>query len=430
MRSRTSRAAARAAMVLVVLAVATSVTLAPALAAKTKTSKPSKSSGKAVPESLQVLVRVGGQAITRADVQRRLEELPEQYRGSYSTPEGKQQLLDRMVEEKVWVVEAQRAGVPARPQVQRQIEQQKRDLVIRTYLTEVMAESPAPTDSQAYAYYQAHISDYRVPATLTLRHLQVKTEAEAKKVLALARNPKEDWNKLVLKYTVDSLTRANGGLVGTITREGSIGSMGPQPALAETAFAMTEGRVGGPVRSDRGWHLLKVESIRPESVRPFEQVKPTIQRQLSSAASQDYYKLRLDEARKSLGVTPDSAAIKSFVSQKKTAREQFKEAQEAGPAAQRILLYEKLLADYPDADVSPQAQFMVGFINSEELKNYEAAEKAFKTLLQKYPKSELTASAQWMLDHMRSEDAPPFLGAGTDSASALRAPAKGSKPKP
>ena len=77
--------------------------------------------------------------------------------------------------------------------------------------------------------------------------------------------------------------------------------------------------------------------------------------------------------------------------------------------------------------MSPQSQFMIGFINSEELKNYDEAEKAFRELLRRYPKSELAESAHWMLDHMRTEEAPPFM----NPDSARRTPtASGAKPSP
>ena len=79
-----------------------------------------------------------------------------------------------------------------------------------------------------------------------------------------------------------------------------------------------------------------------------------------------------------------------------------------------------MVESYPDADIAPQALFMVGFVYSEELKNYDEAEKAFRELLAKYPKSELTASAQWMVDHMRSEEAPNFPGADSLAARAGR----------
>jgi parvulin-like peptidyl-prolyl isomerase len=376
--------------------------------------KRAASRGRAVPESLQVLVRFGNETITRADVQRRLDEVPEQFRSNYATPEGRQQLLDRMIEEKLWMSAAQKAGVPQRPAVQRAIDQQKRDYVIRTYLNEVMATNPAPSDSEARVYYDEHLAEYRVPASATVKHIQLKSEAEAKRVLGYAK-AKQDWNKLVTRYSTDTLTRSQGGQLGSITKEGVFSSIGRQPALAESVFAIGEGRFGGPWKSDKGWHVMYVESVRPESSRPFEQVRPVILRQLGSTRTQEFYRTKLEDLKKSLRVNADSAAIRGFVNQKKSARDMFKEAQEAGPAAERIQLYQKLLDTWPQSDVAPQARFMIGFIQSEELKDHDAAESTFRTLLSEYPRSELVPSAQWMIDHMRSEEVPAFLNLEGDS---------------
>lgn len=380
----------------------------------------------------QVLVRIGKETITVGDVQRRIDALPEQFRANYSTPEGRQQLLERMVEERVWLSEAGKHGVPARQAVKEQILQQQRELIIRTYLNELMATSAAPSDSEAKVYYEEHRADYRVPATVTVRHIQTKTESEAKRVKQMATKS-QDWAGLAKKYSADTLSRASGGSLGTVTHDGVFASIGTQPALAEFAFAMKEGDVGGPVKTDRGWHVLKVEAKKEESFRPFDQVKPVILRQLSSQRSQDFYKQRLEQARKTLGVSPDSAAIKGFVSQKKSARDLFNEAQAAGPADVRIEAYKKLLADYPNSDVSPQAQFMIGFIYSEELKNFDEAEKAFQALLAKYPKAELASSARWMIAHMRSDDAPTFIQLDGDSLATDAGepePPKAANPKP
>jgi len=64
--------------------------------------------------------------------------------------------------------------------------------------------------------------------------------------------------------------------------------------------------------------------------------------------------------------------------------------------------------------------FMVGFINSEEKKDYDTAEKVFRELLQKYPKSELAASAQWMVDHMRTDEVPDFLHADSTASASVK----------
>lgn len=390
-----------------------------------------------VSDSNEVLVRFGREAITRGDVQRRIQSLPEQFRSNYTTPEGRQQLLDRMVEERVWLTEAQRHGVADRLEVKQQVDQQRRDLLIRTYLNELMTKNPAVSDDDAKAYYDSHPADFHVPATISVRQIQSKSEADAKRVKSWAKSG-QDWVTLAKKSSTDTLTRNTGGNLGVVTRDGAFGTLGMQPALAESAFALKEGQIGGPYKTDKGWHVIRIDQVKPESTRPFDQVKPLISRQLGSQRQQDFYKSQLDSARKAQGVVPDSIAIRHFMSSRRTAREMFNDAQALGPADQRIAAYAKLLEDYPDSDVSAQAQFMIGFINSEELKNYDEATTAFKALLAHYPKAELAPSAQWMIDHMRSEEAPAFINmtpdagndAGKDGQGATATPKQNPTHKP
>ena len=210
---------------------------------------------------------------------------------------------ERMVEERVWLVTAQESGVAERPQVKQQLAQQRRDLLIRTYLNETMSANPAPPDSEARAYYEAHLGEYRTPAGVTLRHIQTKTEAPARQALKLAQGG-QDWAELVQKYSVDTLTRAQGGLLGTVTREGLFPALGRQPALAESAFALGAGRIGGPFKSDHGWHVLKVEEVRPEGARPFDSVRPMILRGFVENFSMSWTRLSTPVSTSSVTARP------------------------------------------------------------------------------------------------------------------------------
>jgi peptidyl-prolyl cis-trans isomerase C len=364
-----------------------------------------------------VLVWIGEDKITPATVQARLDELPEQVKSTFASPEGKQRLLERIVEERVWLAAAQKKGVQDRAEIKRQLDQQRRDLLVRTYVNEIMAANPAPSDSEARAWYDSHLQDYQLPATVTLSHIQTRTETSARRVKQYARAG-QDWKKLAATHSTDSLTRNNGGALGSATREGVFGSIGAQPAIAETAFAIGAGKIGGPIKTSRGWHVIKVDAVKEASVRPFEQVRGGIVRQLGGQRQQEFYNAKLGEIRGELRVAPDSVAIKSYVSQRKGAREMFNEAQNAGPPMARIEAYRQMLEIHPDSEVSPQARFMIGFIQSEELKDYDAAERTFKELLQRHPGSELAASAQWMVDHMRTEGAPSFMNLEADSGAA------------
>ena len=403
-----------------------------ALAAGIVSAAPKKASGtatartaRATNDSDVVLVRIGNEVITPRHLVARLQELPEQYRQQYSTPEGRKQLLDRLVEERVWLLDAERKGVTKRPELLQQIEAQKRDLLIRTHVNEIMASNAPPSDSAAKVYYDTHLDEWKTPANVTLRHIQVKTEAEGKRVLALARVKGADWDKLVKQWSADTLTRANGGSLGTATKEGGFSSLGVQPALAESAMALGTGKIGGPYRTDKGWHVIKVENVRPDAVRDFDQVRSFIVRQLGQEFTKRFYDEQFTRIKGQFKVAPDSGAIDKWISMRKSPREMFQEAQAAGEAATRIAAYRKLVDEYPAADVTPQALFMVGFIHSEELKDYDAAERVFRELLQKYPKSELASSAQWMVEHMRTDEVPDFLNADSTAATAKKPAAKG-----
>ncbi|MGH7741860.1 MAG: peptidyl-prolyl cis-trans isomerase [Candidatus Eiseniibacteriota bacterium] len=390
----------------------------------------SAAKGTASGDTSRVLVRVGKEPITRAMVEARLAELPDQYKAQYSTPTGRQQLLDRMVEEKVWLDVALKNGVAARPKVKQQLEQQRNDLLIRTWISEQMAANPAPSDSEAMTYYQQHESDYKSPATVTLRHIQFATEPEAKRVLPFARDPKKDFGDLAKKYSSDTLTAKNGGQLGTATRDGVFPTLGTQKLLADSAFTLAEGQIGGPWKTDRGWHIVRVDQKHDESTRPFDQVKPLIVRQLNARRTQDYYRDMLDKAKHDVGVHADSTAIKGFVSQQRSARELFQDAQQATDPRARIAGYQRVVDDWPNSDVAPQSQFMIGFISSEELKDYQAAERAMHAVVKNYPKSDLVPSAQWMIEHMRTDDIPDFISHEADSARSASAGGAGSATTP
>ena len=184
---------------------------------------------------------------------------------------------------------------------------------------------------------------------------------------------------------------------------------------------MPWGAIGGPFHTDRGWHVIQVDKKTDESTKDLDQVRSFIVQTLTRSSTQEFYTRQLDAAKARLGVRADSAAIKNFMSAKKSAREMFEDAKAAATPDARLQAYRQVVETWPDADVAPQAQFMVGFTYSEEYKNYDEAEKAFRELLRRYPKSELAASAQWMVDHMRTEDAPTFMHLDGDSTGTAEA---------
>lgn len=101
------------------------------------------------------------------------------------------------------------------------------------------------------------------------RHILVKTEEEAK---AIADQIKKgaDFAELAKEKSEDS-SKSEGGDLGYFTEDQMV------PEFAQVAFKMEKGQVSDPVKTQFGWHIIKVEDKRERQIPPFEQVKDQIE---------------------------------------------------------------------------------------------------------------------------------------------------------
>jgi len=141
------------------------------------------------------------------------------------------------------------------------------------------------TDEEVQSYYDAHRADYQSPATVHARHILLKLEPgskpetveekrkKAEEIMKEARSG-SDFAELAKKYSEDTSKDAGGDL-GTFTKETMV------KPFAEKAFSMKPGEISDPVRTQFGWHIIKVEAVNPESVKELATVKEEVHKKLS-----------------------------------------------------------------------------------------------------------------------------------------------------
>ncbi|GLH77989.1 peptidylprolyl isomerase [Bradyrhizobium sp. SSBR45G] len=112
------------------------------------------------------------------------------------------------------------------------------------------------------------------------RHILVETEDEAKAVKAeLAKGA--DFAELAKKKSKDP-GASDGGDLGFFTKEQMV------PEFANVAFAMEPGKISDPVKTQFGWHVIKVEEKRNRKPPEFDQVKSQIETYVTRKAQADY----------------------------------------------------------------------------------------------------------------------------------------------
>src|SRR6476659_4374340 len=147
----------------------------------------------------------------------------------------------------------------------------------------------ATTDEAMKKVYEEAAKQISGEQEVHARHILVETEDEAKAIKAeLAKGA--DFAELAKKTSKDP-GAADGGDLGFFTKEQMV------PEFSTVAFALEPGKISDPVKSQFGWHIIKVEEKRARKAPDFEQVKAQIETYVTRKAQAEYV-AKLREAAK------------------------------------------------------------------------------------------------------------------------------------
>ncbi len=373
-----------------------------------------------------VLAVVGAHKITKHEVDSLLAPAPAAVRDQYKEPEQYRQLIEQLVSQEAIYQAAKAAGTERDSAYKAEVAAQSRQLLMKHYYQTSLENLPAIPDSAVRVYYDDHRSDFAVPGRARLRHIQLKTQTQAKQILGRLKSGAL-WDQTCAKVSTDKVSAKNGGLVGYVASDTDmIPGIGKAPAIVASAFQLKEGETSPPLKSDRGWHLIRVDNVTGSSTQPFEAVKDQIRAQLDGDRRESFGTALVDSLKKFYGATLFEDSIEAAVTPPKSAADLFAEAQAAPSPQERIDLFRKVASKYPKDKSAIQASFMVGFTYAEELGDFTAARAAFDEFLKTYPDSDLVPSAKWMIENMESPNPPLGTVAPPDSLSGSVAPGGGS----
>lgn len=133
-------------------------------------------------------------------------------------------------------------------------------------------------------YYDSNPAEFSKPKTVEARHILIKVasdaasqvveekKAKALEILKMARD-KKNFAALAKTYSEDS-SKDSGGIIGPFERESMV-----EP-FSDAAFALKVGEVSEPIRTQFGWHIIKVEKINEAHTLSFKEVEPRIRKKL------------------------------------------------------------------------------------------------------------------------------------------------------
>ena len=224
-----------------------------------------------------VLAKVNGAEIRQSDVTLAEEELgPSLAQMDPATK--KENVLAFLIDMKIVAKAAEDKKIEDRPDFKARLAFTRNRLLMDNLLA---AEGKAATTDEAMKkVYDEAAKQIEGEQEVHARHILVETEDEAKAIEAELKKG-ADFAELAKKKSKDP-GAADGGDLGFFTKDQMV------PEFSTVAFALEPGKISDPVKSQFGWHVIKVEEKRNRKAPDFDQVKAQIETYVTRKAQAEY----------------------------------------------------------------------------------------------------------------------------------------------
>ncbi len=158
-----------------------------------------------------VLAKVGNYEITRHMLDHIIATINEENRVPFLTPDGRKKILDEVISFTLFAEAAKAQGIDKEPAIKTRLDYLQTEYLAREYFRRYLAKMPQISEETLMAYYKDHASEFKPPEEIKARHILLKTEAQANKILDELKAGK-DFAELAKKNSIDPAAAAGGKL--------------------------------------------------------------------------------------------------------------------------------------------------------------------------------------------------------------------------
>ena len=226
----------------------------------------------------QNIAIVNGKAVPKARLELLLQQA--QRAGQQVTPEMQGMAKDEVVRREIFAQEAEKRGIAGQADYKAQMELARQSIVIRELFEDFKKKSPV-TDAEAKAEYDK----FKAQGTGTefrASHILVEGEEEAKTLIAQIKGGAK-FEDLAKTKSKDPGSGANGGDLDFAKPESYVPEFGGAMAKLKKG-EMTE----APIKTQFGWHIIRLDDTREAQFPDFEAIKPQIQQRLAQSKLQKF----------------------------------------------------------------------------------------------------------------------------------------------
>ena len=245
-----------------------------------------------------ILASFSGQTITLGEFDQLWEEVPEEYKLQLD----KSMLLDQMISEKLLIQEAKNMGLEEDNDVLEQIKKMTEQILVQVLIEREILDKVNINDQEVSEYYEQNKESFTEKEQVYLYNILLETEEEAQDVLEQLKAG-GDFSEIAKEKSTGP-SAAQGGDLGYLTKGTII------PEIEEVVFTLEVEELSEVVKSDYGFHILKITEKKPETVRTLEEVKEEIIQTLLPVKQKDAFDNLLEELKGKAEIEINEEALK------------------------------------------------------------------------------------------------------------------------
>ena len=211
-----------------------------------------------------ILATFSGQTITLGEFNQLWEEVPEDYKLQLD----KSMVLDQMISEKLLIQEAKNMGLEEDNDVLEQIKKMTEQILVQVLMEREILDKVEVKDEEISEYYEQNKDSFTEKEQVHLYNILLETEEEAQDVLEQLKAGK-DFSEIAKEKSTGP-SAAQGGDLGYLSKGTII------PEIEEVVFALELEELSEVIKTDFGFHILKITEKKTETIKVLEEVKEDI----------------------------------------------------------------------------------------------------------------------------------------------------------
>ncbi len=231
----------------------------------------------AAPVFAQNAAVVNGKAIPSSRVDQFVHLLTKQ--GQPDSPQLRDQIREELINREIFLQEADKRGIAKQPDVQAEIDLTRQSVLIRGLFNDFLAKNPV-TQQDVQAEYD-RVKTAQGENEYQARHILVESEDQAKDIIAQLKKGAK-FEELA-KQSKDTGSAANGGSLDWAPAATYV------KPFADALASLQKGQTTeAPVQTQFGWHVIRLDDVRPVQFPPVDQLRPQIEESLRQAKLRDF----------------------------------------------------------------------------------------------------------------------------------------------